>query len=97
EDGRARIGIVKNDENTLGRNWLQSKLSNTNERLGEAYGSEPSDRVLEKIADDIILYYSANGTSLSPTPHDVTLGLCQKSLPNGRRKSEDLASFGVYF
>ncbi len=24
-------------------------------------------------------------------------GLCQKSLPNGRRKSEDLASFGVYF
>lgn len=73
EDGRARIGIVKNDENTLGRNWLQSKLSNTNERLGEAYGSEPSDRVLEKIADDIILYYSANGTSLSPTPHDVTL------------------------
>ncbi|MDY4245613.1 MAG: DUF3945 domain-containing protein [Porphyromonas sp.] len=73
EDSRATIGIVKNDENTLGRNWLQSKLSNTNERLGEAYSSEPSDRVLEKIADDIILYYSANGTSLSPSPHDVTL------------------------
>jgi hypothetical protein len=73
EDSRATIGIVKNDENTLGRNWLQSKLSNTNERLGEAYSSEPSDRVLEKIADDIILYYSANGTSLSPAPHDVTL------------------------
>lgn len=73
EDGRATIGIVKNDENTLGGNWLQSKLSNINERLGEAYSSEPSDRVLEKIADDIILYYSANGTSLSPAPHDVTL------------------------
>ena len=26
-----------------------------------------------------------------------TTGLCQKSLPNGRRKSENLASFGVYF
>ena len=25
------------------------------------------------------------------------MGLCQKSLRNGRRKSEDLASFGVYF
>lgn len=73
EDGRATIGIVKNDENTLGGNWLQSKLSNINERLGEAYSSEPSDRVLEKIADDIILYYSANRTSLSPAPHDVTL------------------------
>lgn len=73
EDSRATIGIVKNDENTLGRNWLQSKLSNTNERLGEAYSSEPSDRVLEKIADDVILYYNANGTSLSPTPLDITL------------------------
>lgn len=73
EDSRATIGIVKNDENTLGRNWLQSKLSNTNERLGEAYSSEPSDRVLEKIADDVILYYNANGTSLLPTPLDITL------------------------
>lgn len=73
EDSRATIGIVKNDENTLGRNWLQSKLSNTNERLGEAYSSEPSDRVLEKIADDIILRYNANGTSLLPSPHDITL------------------------
>lgn len=73
EDGRATIGIVKNDENTLGGNWLQRELSSTNERLGEAYSSEPSDRVLEKIADDIILYYSANGTSFSPTPHDITL------------------------
>lgn len=73
EDSRATIGIVKNDENTLGGNWLQNKLSNTNERLGEAYSSEPSDRVLEKVADDIILYYNANGTSLSPTPHDITL------------------------
>lgn len=73
EDGRATIGIVKNDENTLGRNWLQSKLSNTNERLGEVYSSEPSDRVLEKIADDVILYYNANGTSLSPNPLDITL------------------------
>ena len=73
EDSRATIGIVKNDENTLGRNWLQSKLSNTNERLGEAYSSEPSDRVLEKIADDVVLYYNANGTSLSPNPLDITL------------------------
>lgn len=73
EDSRATIGIVKNDENTLGGNWLQSKLSNTNERLGEAYSSEPSDRVLEKIADDVILYYNANGTSLSPNPLDITL------------------------